>query len=166
MSFDSPLADRITAVVLFALGVAMLAGGYTMDRLEIRQIHPASIPGLVPMILGATMMICAISLFVGASRRVHENTAADEGAGGGESWGRLAIVAGLSTFYALVLIGRLPFFVSTAIYVGVFIVCFTWPARGTAIQKLRSVGFALIFALAMAGAISALFLYGFLVRLP
>lgn len=166
MSFDSPLADRITAVVLFALGVAMLAGGYTMDRLEIRQIHPASIPGLVPMILGVTMMICAASLFVGATQRGRREGAAEEPSGGGESWGRLATTAGLSVAYALVLVGRLPFFVSTALYVGVFILCFTWPTGGTTTRKLMSVAMALLFALATAGAISALFRYGFLVRLP
>jgi hypothetical protein len=53
MTFDSATADRLTSLVLFSLGVAMLIGGYTMDRLEIRHIHPASIPGLVPMILGS-----------------------------------------------------------------------------------------------------------------
>ena len=37
-------ADRIAAVVFLALGLAMLAGGWTMDRLEARRIHPASIP--------------------------------------------------------------------------------------------------------------------------
>ncbi|MBD3625750.1 MAG: hypothetical protein HUJ24_10345, partial [Rhodobacteraceae bacterium] len=46
MRFDSPAADRVTAAVLFALGAGMSYGGYVMDRLEIRQIHPASIPGL------------------------------------------------------------------------------------------------------------------------
>ena len=43
------MADRLTAGLLFLLGLALLVGGYTMDRLEIRQIHPASIPGLVPI---------------------------------------------------------------------------------------------------------------------
>ena len=62
MRFDTPAADRITAATLFALGAAMTWGGFVMDRLEIRQIHPASIPGLVPMILGAAMMLCATLL--------------------------------------------------------------------------------------------------------
>lgn len=166
MSFDSATADRITAVVLFALGAAMLVGGYTMDRLEIRQIHPASIPGLLPMILGATMMLCAALLFVGAVRRAGAQGAEDRRSAGGESWGRLATTAGLSAIYALVLVGWLPFFVSTALYVGAFILCFTWPSRGTAADRAKAVAIALVFALATAGAISALFRYGFLVRLP
>ena len=44
------MADRLTAIVLLVIGLALLVGGWTMDRLEVRQIHPASIPGLVPMI--------------------------------------------------------------------------------------------------------------------
>ncbi|CAN0603617.1 unnamed protein product, partial [Ectocarpus sp. 12 AP-2014] len=50
MTFDGNTADRLTAVVLCLLGLAMTWGGFEMDRLEIRRIHPASIPGLVPMI--------------------------------------------------------------------------------------------------------------------
>ena len=51
-------ADRVTAIVFLALGLAMLVGGWQMDRLEIRQIHPASIPGLLPMILGGLLALC------------------------------------------------------------------------------------------------------------
>ena len=85
---------------------------------------------------------------------------------GGASWGRLATTAVLSGFYALILVGRVPFFAATAVYVGVFILCFTWPTGGTTTHKLRAVIVALIFALATAAAISTLFRYGFLVRLP
>lgn len=166
MRFDAAFADRITAAVFFVLGAAMLVGGYTMDRLEIRQIHPASIPGLVPMILGATLMICATCLYAGSIRRGQASGAENRAESGGESWVRLALTAGLSAVYALVLVGWLPFFISTALFVGAFIVCFTWPAQGTTSDRIRSVAVALIFALATAGATSALFRYGFLVRLP
>jgi hypothetical protein len=33
------MADRASAIIFCALGMAILVGGYTMDRLEIRQIH-------------------------------------------------------------------------------------------------------------------------------
>ena len=56
MSLNSPVADRVTAAVLFLLGAGLSWGGFTMDRLEVRQIHPGSIPGLVPMILGVALM--------------------------------------------------------------------------------------------------------------
>ena len=44
MTFDGKMADRLTAIVLFGLGLAMAWGGFEMDRLEIRRIHPSSIP--------------------------------------------------------------------------------------------------------------------------
>ena len=66
MRLDSARADQVTALVFFVLGVAMAIGGYTMDRLEVRQIHPASIPGLVPMILGGLLALCAIGRSLGA----------------------------------------------------------------------------------------------------
>ena len=55
-------ADRITALVLVGLGVAMFWGGFVMDRLEVRQIHPASIPGLMPMGLGMLTVVCGVVL--------------------------------------------------------------------------------------------------------
>ena len=44
--------DLTVTVILLAIGIAQFVGGLTMDRLEMRRIHPARIPGLLPMILG------------------------------------------------------------------------------------------------------------------
>ena len=82
MQLDSARADRVAAMVLFAIGMASLYGGWAMDRLEVRRIHPASIPGLVPMILGLLLAVCAGLLWLSARR---ERPAA-EGGGGMESW--------------------------------------------------------------------------------
>ena len=162
MRFESARADRVTAVVFFALGAAMAWGGYTMDRLEIRQIHPASIPGLVPMILGGALMVCAALLFRGAG---DEAAPAEEEAGPEGSWSHLLTAAGWSVFYALGLVGRMPFAVATAIYLAGFVGWFLWrdvrperPAR----TALGVVAFAVLTAVS----VSALFRYGFLVRLP
>ena len=82
MSLNSPVADRVTAAVLFLLGAGLSWGGFTMDRLEVRLIHPGSIPGLVPMILGVALMGCAILLFAGARDKAREVAET------GESWAR------------------------------------------------------------------------------
>ena len=68
MDFGGGRADRISAAVFFVIGGAMAYGGFVMDRLEIRQIHPASIPGLLPMVLGAALMICAAALYASSER--------------------------------------------------------------------------------------------------
>lgn len=160
MRFDSPFADRLTAAILFALGAAMSWGGFVMDRLEIRQIHPSSIPGLVPMILGLMLMICAAALAWGA-RGQSAPTAATEP----HSVGNFAFTAIWSCVFALILVGSLPFWLATAIYILVFSGWFLIPAtEGGA--RLRTGLLVLIFSFGMAVGISALFRYGFLVRLP
>lgn len=155
MRFDSARADRITAVVFMSLGAAMAWGGFVMDRLEIRRIHPASIPGLVPMILGVALMLCAAFLYRAAR---DSDAPAEEG-----SWSDFVTAAGWSAFYALALVGNMPFVVATAIYLLGFTGWFLWREGGrrpvTAIAVIA-------FSLTTAVAVSALFRYGFLVRLP
>ncbi len=154
MRFDSRHADRLTAVVLFAVGITMLWAGYTMDRLEFRQIHPASIPGLVPMMLGGAMAVCATLLFLSA----REEGRAPAAAG---SWRDLGLAALWSIVFALGLVGRVSFPLATAIYIGGFVLLFD---RGGSL--VRRVLLAVLFGTVSAGVISALFRYAFLVRLP
>lgn len=166
MRFDTARADRVTAVLLFALGAAMLIGGFTMDRLEIRQIHPASIPGLVPMVLGAALALCAILLFSGARDRAGEQGPETSVVEDSVSWPNLFVAALFSAVFALILVGRVPFFVSTAAFITVFVGYFSWPRGEGRNRKIRAVLFALVFGVAASAAISLLFRYGFLVRLP
>jgi putative tricarboxylic transport membrane protein len=162
MQFESPRADRITAVVLFVLGVAMLIGGYTMDRLEIRQIHPASIPGLVPMILGAVLALCAGLLYAGAGSAAPAEPPAPDAVSWPDLWVTLALALG----FALVLVGRLPFFWAAAIFIAAFVGWFSWREAATTNARLQAGVWAVGFALLASGVISGLFRYGFLVRLP
>ncbi len=159
MSLNSPAADRITALALFALGAGMAWGGFTMDRLEARHIHPASIPGLVPMMLGVALMGCAVLLFTGA------RGAAREAGESGELWRDLGIAAGWSVFYAVALVGQVPFVVATAIYIAGFVWWFTRPAPGGRGAVRRAI-VAVAFGVVVAVAVAVLFRYGFLVRLP
>ena len=153
-------ANRLTAGLLFALGLASLYGGYVMDRLEIRQIHPASIPGLLPMILGGAMMLCAVLLFLSARKA---SSGDDSGSG---STRDLFAAGGLSIVYALVLVGRVPFEVATTLYIASFIAWFSWPVGGTTQAKIKLAALALVGGVIVAGLVAALFRYGFLVRLP
>ena len=167
MTLDGAKADRWTSLVLFALGAAMLAGGYAMDRLEIRQIHPASIPGLVPMILGAAMMLCSSLLFWSARRRAGDAPADPQDAPNAIGSNRnLAFAAGYSLVYALGLVGWLAFWIATAIYITVFYIHFSWRPDAGSRRRLLHAGLGLAFGLAGALAIATLFEHGFLVRLP
>ena len=50
-------ADLVAAIIFVVLGLFVFYEAFTMDRLEARRIEPASIPGLVPMILGAGLAL-------------------------------------------------------------------------------------------------------------
>lgn len=157
------LADRLTAIVFFALGLALLIGGWTMDRLEIRHIHPASIPGLVPMILGALLAICSILLFRSSFTDVERGSIPMMTGG---SWVRLGLTAILCTGYALGLVGWLSYFWATAIFTTAFCLVFSFPLDGDRRAKVTSVVGALILGIGVAYGSSILFRELFLVRLP
>lgn len=167
MRIDATTADRMTAIVLFALGSAMLIGGYQMDRLEIRQIHPASIPGLVPMGLGAAMALCAVLLYFSAVK----SGEADSETESPGSYKDLIVTTGMCLVYGAGLVGKAPFFLATAIFLFSFSSYFLWPSADDKSSesmpaRIKFLAFNAAFALIFAGAISALFRYGFLVRLP
>lgn len=168
MSLDSHTADRLTGLVLLVLGIAMLAGGYTMDRLEIRQIHPASIPGLVPMGLGIAMIICSTLLIISAGREAGKGKVSNDTASKPSgSWSNLLVSIVLCVGYAMGLLGQMPFALATGIFIFLFALYFSWPDVGeTSASRLRLLAFIAVFAAVFSAAISLLFRYGFLVRLP
>jgi len=162
MRLDSPAADRLTALVLFLLGGAVTYGGFAMDRLENRQIHPASIPGLVPMILGVMLMVCAVALAWSAARPREE-----EGTPEAVSWSRFGVTLFWCALYALAALGHMPFAPATAIFIAGFTLWFIWTESEYATRPgVITVLAVLTFSGAMAFGVAALFRYGFLVRLP
>ncbi len=155
------LADRVTAVVFFALGTAMLVGGYTMDRLEIRQIHPLSIPGLVPMLLGGALAFCALILFFQKNAEGGPDVMIAFG-----SVSRLALTVALTFAYALILVGWLPFYLATAIFITAFTFVFSWSNEATPRARILMMVKSVVFGGVAAYAVVSLFEKAFLVRLP
>lgn len=154
------LADRITAIILIALGLAMLWGGFVMDRLEVRGIHPLSIPGMVPMGLGVLIFICGILLYF-SSKNVAPSEILDLGNRSSLIWAAVFCLV-----FSTILVGNLPFFLATFIFISAFAARFTWSAGASTRESTRKILFAIGFGLIFSGAISALFRYAFLVRLP
>jgi MFS family permease len=158
-------ADIAVATILLAIGIAMFAGGYTMDRLEHRRIHPASFPGLVPMILGVVMALMSLMLILGQLRAPRDIRDPAEDFSRQELF-RLAVVGALCLFYALVLVGNVHFWLASSLFVGTFTALFeTGEARTPRARAIRLAAIA-VFAVAIGWAISTLFETGFLVRLP
>ena len=153
MRLDTARADRTTAIVLAVTGFAMLWAGWSMDRLEIRRIHPASIPGLLPMLLGGAMVVCGGLLF---------GTARDaDGDAPQVSWKNMGLAALWSIVYAALMVGTLNYYVATTIYVAGFLMLF-----GSEEPLLRRALMGAVFGILAAAAVGALFRYAFLVRLP
>lgn len=157
-------ADFWVALALLALGIAALLGGWSMDRLEIRRIHPASIPGLVPMLLGAALIICSSLLLLEAIRQKgYRLTRLGFEADG---FIRLGLCLILTLGYPLLLIGHMPYWLATSIFVFLFITFLEWqPARALP-GHIRALGTALLQAVIVGVVVALLFEKFFLVRLP
>lgn len=156
-------ADLIAAIVLIALGVAVAYGSWTMPRLENRGIHPASVPGLVPGLLGLALAACGGILAFQSRGGGAETPGAEAPDRAGLA--RLAVATGLTLAYALVLVGTVPFWLATTIFVFVFILVFEWMSDAPRPGVARIAG-ALVQAVAVAVAAVVVFERLFLVRLP
>ena len=147
-------ADFWFALLLTVFGAAVVVESWRMPRLGDLGVDPMSAPGLTPGLLGVVLTGLGLVLLLRRTRTPRRG----DGEGG---WGRLAITAVLCLAYAAVLLGRVPFWFATALFVGAFALTFTWSG-----PKPRVVLVAAALALAVALAVSALFQDVFLVRLP
>lgn len=160
-------ADLITALVLVGLGLAVIYLSWTMPRLEARRIHPATIPGLVPLMLGVMLSLCGALLGLRSLRL--------EAQGGWSGLARLfttqqarrvLAVLALALVYTLVLVGWLPFWAASMIFIFGFILLFEVYLTDAPISLWRSLPWALAIAIAGGGGIYLAFARIFLVRLP
>jgi putative tricarboxylic transport membrane protein len=163
----SARADLLAAIVLVLLGLAVVYLSWTMNRLEARHIHPATIPGLVPLILGAGLTLCGSLLAIRSIRL------GQPGAWAG-LWQtlispqavRASTVLAMALVYTLVLVGRMPFWLASAIFIFAFILVFE-----TVLAETRQPIVRTLFWAAFVAIVGSLFVYVvfqriFLVRLP
>jgi Tripartite tricarboxylate transporter TctB family len=162
-------ADLVTGLVLVALGGAVVVESLRMPRFEHLNINPYTVPGLVPGALGAVILVLGAALFVRAAR-----------AGGGRAGGRagpaawltdpgvrrLLLAVGLCVGYAAGLVGRLPFWLATFLFVTGFVALFEWPLATTRSERARRIAFALVFGALISAVVTLVFQKIFLVRLP
>ncbi len=158
-------ADLVTSVVLLVLGVATMVESWRMPRFEEVGADVWASPGVVPGLLGVALTLMAAILFlrsVVALRRPTEGPVGPAAEGG---WGRAALAAGLCILYALGLVGRMPFWLATFLFVLAFVTIFD--LTGEPRPPLgRVVIVAALVAAASAIAVPYVFQSIFLVRLP
>jgi hypothetical protein len=164
----SPRADLWSALVWLALGLAVTIGAWRMDRLENLHINKYEVPGLVPGLLGAAIVLLGIVLALRAVRQgaLRPVGAPAAGHGGGRLY--MGLVLGAMLLYSVVLVGHgLPFWLATLLFVSGFIFFFDRErqlalGRGTGKQLLL----ALVYGAAVSAIVSVVFEHIFYVRLP
>jgi putative tricarboxylic transport membrane protein len=163
-----PRADLVTSGVLLALGIAVMVESWRMPRFEDVGAEFWSAPGIVPGLLGAALTLMAAILClrsVAALRRPTAGPGVEDPTGEG-GWGRAAFAAGLCILYAAVLVGRLPFWLATILFVHAFVAAFDLVGAVPRPPIGRTLAVAAVVAAGAAVAIPYVFQSIFLVRLP
>jgi hypothetical protein len=164
--------DLLTSLVLVALGVGVLVESLRMPRFEHLGVNPYTAPGVVPGFLGAVITVLAAVMLmrtVVAWRRGGDVpvVAGDDEPG---SAPRLLITLGLTLGYGGLLVGNLPFWLATFVFVLAFLLVFGWrpdladAARRAALLVYASL--AVLQAIVVAAAVTFVFERIFLVTLP
>jgi putative tricarboxylic transport membrane protein len=163
-------ADLVTGIVLMALGLAVLAESYAMPRLEERSINPWTAPGLVPGLLGIIITVLggvlALRSLAAGALRPRANLSYAEVQEARAALGRLLLCLALCLSYAVILVGKVPFWLATSLFVFVFIVAFEWRREDRAGARLVKVAVAGALAGAAMLVVPYVFETLFLVRLP
>jgi len=146
-----------------AFGAAVLAASWRMDRLEGLNVNPWSVPGLLPGVLGALMLLFGGGLALRALSA--GRVAAPESGAPARTWLALLLCFG----YAAGLLGRgLPFWLTSAAFLFAALCAFRWLDRDAGAPRSlpRLALSSAAIALAASGAIGLLFQEVFLLTLP
>ena len=78
----------------------------------------------------------------------------------------MVLAAGLGIFFIVGLLGRMPFWLATAIFVSLFVMAFEWQLDTPLKARLRTLAVAVVLGLATGFMVTLVFSRIFLVRLP
>jgi hypothetical protein len=151
-------SDLIGGAGWMVFGAAVLAAALTMDRFEAMGATLYTMPGFVPGIFGSTLVVLGAALALRGWRR----RAASQQAAPAMLNRRVVTMLALSLVYAIGLIGRVPFWLATPLFVAPFIFLFTDDARSVP----RRAALAAIVAVLTTVTVVVIFEQVFLVRLP
>jgi hypothetical protein len=159
-------ADFLTALAIIALGLGALVESYRMPRFEQLGANPYTVPGIVPGLIGAVIAGLGAILLIRAWRHGGWRLGGGGDLATGAAARRLYLCLLLTLGYAAGLVGTLPFWLATGLFVFLFIALFEWPAGETGGGRPRRIAIAALLAVAVTVAVTAIFQYLFLVRLP
>ncbi|MDX1540694.1 MAG: tripartite tricarboxylate transporter TctB family protein, partial [Geminicoccaceae bacterium] len=148
-------ADLIAGLAFVALGLGALALSLDMPRFEERNINPYTVPGLVPGALGLIIALLGALLALRSLGGVGPTTSPAADAAGPPAVRRVGLTLLLTLGYAAGLVGRMPFWLATFLFVLAFVVAFQW--RAEAERRVRRIAFALLYAALLSAAITYVF---------
>jgi hypothetical protein len=165
-----PRSDLKDAAGWIVLGVAILVGSLTMDRLEQQNINPVTVPGLLPGLLGLAMILLGAILAVRSWRRGALATRPPPATPHQrEERKRVAIAVVLCCGYGIVLVGHgIAFWLASTIYVAASILVFQRLSPEPGERRLTALVWARALAIAVAASVITWLVFEriFLVRLP
>lgn len=164
----SACADLLSGMVFFVLGLAVVFASWSMPRLEERGVHPLTVPGLVPAMLGLALAALG-ALLAAKAWRTNDRQAGWHGLLAmlrGDQAVRFAATLGLVLIHTLVLVGWVPFWLASALFVFAFIVTFELVLPSAPASTRRSLVWGALIALVAGVGVVLLFERLFLVRLP
>ena len=117
-------ADFWTGLVLSGAGFVFTFESWRMPRLAERGIDPMTAPGIVPGVLGITLFVLGLVLAFRRPSEDRPHVGLTDIVGRGDGPVRLAIALALNLIYALALVGHLPFWLATFLYLSIFMAIF------------------------------------------
>lgn len=136
-----------------------------MPRLEERGINPLTAPGIVPGVLGVALFVLGLILALRSHDPARGFIGLEAIIGTGSGRRNLAIALALNVSFALVLVGRAPFWLATLGYLAAFMGIFGLALDGPVAPRKRA-ALILVVSSAMTAGIVYLFETLFFVRLP
>ena len=158
-------SDLLGGAGWVGFGLLIVAESLRMDRFTSMGATLYTMPGFVPGIIGALIMVLGAVLMLRGWRRGNSDRAQptpDTAVAEPVVNRRIAITLVLSLLYAGALLGRAPFWLVTAL----FVAAFTWLFAPADQPKTRRTVAAAIAGAATSAVVTVVFQYVFLVRLP
>jgi Tripartite tricarboxylate transporter TctB family len=155
--------DLIGGATWVVLGGAIVAESLRMDRFTAMGASLYTMPGLVPGLFGATLMLLGALLAWRAGRQRAASAALPD-TPTSPRWftARVAAMLAFTLTYAVLLVGRAPFAPATFVFMALFMSAFA-PAQAS---WMRRAGVAVITSAITTATVVLVFERVFLVRLP
>jgi putative tricarboxylic transport membrane protein len=167
---NMPKADFLMSIALILFGIFVIIVSSQMPDFREQNFNKYSNPGLVPSVLGVIFIILGLVMLIRSI--IRKGYRIEIGGEHISAWikekstRRFLTTLGLSVTYALVLLGRMHFFIATALYMFTFILMFEYDKQKVLLQQKKTIFIALFMSLTTAGVVFGVFRYLFLVNLP